>query len=183
MKTEVKNLIKLVHFFKIAQCNDSSVIYNLKQPSLMLIKNIHMNWLQYIHAKTHKHLPVYLNNSYKKLKEPLSSFGFIKQDSQDFNEGKILKYNFKDDYCTKTSNANLRFYLMVPQQDAMQSFIKWQRYRKYWWSSVSISLVIHINIINTYKSNCLSVCYTFTAKPLNRFLEEGDIDLHTRGRR
>ncbi|CAB3253472.1 unnamed protein product [Arctia plantaginis] len=58
-------------------------------------------------------------------------------DPQDFKEDFFFKYNFMDEHISKLSKSNLQFYLMVPQQDAMQYFIKWQRYRKYWWSSIS----------------------------------------------
>ncbi|CAH4029434.1 unnamed protein product [Pieris brassicae] len=33
--------------------------------------------------------------------------------------------------------SKLNFTLIVPKQDVMQYFFQWQRYRKYWWSSIT----------------------------------------------
>lgn len=117
---------------------DNSVKFNLKQPSQMLIKNIHMNWLQYIHAKTHKKMPIYLNESSNKLKNIPTGFGTIKENVHDYDENTALEIHFSN--CAPIKKSILKLDIIVQQQDALQYFIQWQRYRKYWWSTVSIFL-------------------------------------------
>ncbi|KAJ2945948.1 hypothetical protein O0L34_g4865 [Tuta absoluta] len=39
--------------------------------------------------------------------------------------------------CSTKEKLDLKFNLIVPKQDTMQYFIQWQRYRKFWWSSIT----------------------------------------------
>ncbi|XP_075973443.1 DNA polymerase subunit gamma-2, mitochondrial [Anticarsia gemmatalis] len=135
MKTEIQKLFNLKHYFRIVQSNKNNVTYSLKEPSQMLIKNIHVNWLQYIYSKTYKEMPVYVNGARNKLESTSLLYGSIEQNIPEYSEDTIIDHNLCDSNLKNSSQ--LQFDLIFPQQDAMQYFIKWQRYRKYWWSSIS----------------------------------------------
>ncbi|CAH0579050.1 unnamed protein product [Chrysodeixis includens] len=100
------------------------------------MRNIHENWLQCIYAKTHKQMPIYVSK-YMKRRHPPAIFGTIKQDIQVYNDSRPLELNFNGE--APALRSELKLDLMVPKQLAPQYFIQWQRYRKYWWSSMSMT--------------------------------------------
>lgn len=140
MRTEINKLLQMKQFFTVLQPKDSknSVCVNidLKKPSRLLIKNIHANWLQYNYVKSNKHhLPVYINEATSKSKKLPAFFGIINQELQEYDKNSTLELQLSN--LTPLKKSLLKFNLLVPNQDAMQYLIQWQRYRKYWWSSVS----------------------------------------------
>ena len=141
MRTELNKLFLMKPFFTILQLTDNSssvcVSINLKQPSHLLIKNIHANWLRYNYAKSEKHhLPIYINDATSKTKQFPTVCGIINQELQVYDKHKLLELQLNN--LTPLKKSLLKFNLLVPEQDAVQYLIQWQRYRKYWWSTVSI---------------------------------------------
>lgn len=137
MKTNIYKVFNMEQFFRVMQINEQGVRFTLKEPSQILMKNIHENWLQYIYARTHKQMPIYVSKYMNTKEQPPSVFGTIKQDVQVYNAHRALELNF--DGTAPALRSELKLDLMVPQQLAMQYFVQWQRYRKYWWSSISMT--------------------------------------------
>lgn len=136
MKTDIINIFNLKHFFKVLKSNNSNITYILRKPSQILIQNIHLNWMKYVYSKTHKEIPVYLNRSLHTSNLNSNVFGYIEQDLPNYtSEDTILNHDLNN--CNAINHTELKLDLIMPQQDAMQYFVKWQRYRKYWWSSIS----------------------------------------------
>lgn len=133
MKTEIHKIASLAKFFTIKNSVKTKTVINLEKPSRILLQNIYSSWLKSIHGKTAHHFPVYLDKD-AALKSQKICYGYIKPQSIDINE--VLLEESLDDY-KPCNSVELKFNLVVPQQDVMQCFIQWQRYRKYWWSSVS----------------------------------------------
>ncbi|XP_049869182.1 DNA polymerase subunit gamma-2, mitochondrial [Pectinophora gossypiella] len=134
MRTEVTKILNLKRFFQIVESNKQNIIYKLEKPSIILMKNIHTNWLVSILSKTHKHFPVFLNNKFTQNKERNIPFGFISDSQLESTEDEVFKYNLEE---VPKEKYMLQFNLIVPEQDSMQYFIQWQRYRKFWWSSIT----------------------------------------------
>ncbi|PZC86364.1 hypothetical protein B5X24_HaOG209083 [Helicoverpa armigera] len=136
MNTEIKKLFQMKQFFTILHSQDNSIKFKLREPSQLLIKNIHNDWLQYNHIKSGKHhMPVFLNDLRHKLEHNPSAFGIVKQDLLDYKKDRGLELKYKNWDLGKKSLLALE--LIVPQHYGMQYLIQWQRYRKYWWSSIS----------------------------------------------
>lgn len=133
MRNEIHKVVNLHKFFNIKKSTNSIVQYSLEKPSQILLQNIHSNWLQSLYSKTHKHITVFLSPQCKVKKIP---FGYITQKLPEYSE--LLEQDLND--CTPNKRSELKFSLVIPEQDVMQYFIQWQRYRKYWWSSVSYYL-------------------------------------------
>ncbi|XP_048482731.1 DNA polymerase subunit gamma-2, mitochondrial [Plutella xylostella] len=136
MKTELLKILSLKTFFRILETNGNTIKYSFQKPSLLLLHNIHVQWLQYIWQKTDKHVPVYLSHNGT---EPLCKnevpSGFIDNLAVHYNDTSIIQHNihnFEPQNVTK-----LRFNLKVSEQEVMPYFFQWQRYRKYWWSSIT----------------------------------------------
>lgn len=142
MRNEICKVVNLQKFFNIKKSTNSIVKYNLEKPSQILLQNVHSNWLQSLYSKTYKNITVFLSSPSRVKKIP---FGYISQKLPEYSE--VLEHDLND--CTPKRNSELKFSLVIPEQDVMQYFIQWQRYRKYWWSSVSYYLQI-------FNSNCNS---------------------------
>lgn len=130
MRNEIRKVVYLHKFFDIKKSTKSIVQYSLEKPSQILLQNIHSNWLQSLHSKIHKHMTVFLSSQCKVKKIP---FGYISENLPEYSE--LLEHDLND--CMPKKRSELRFSVVIPEQDVMQYFIQWQRYRKYWWSSVS----------------------------------------------
>lgn len=134
MKTKIQKVLNLGNFFQISESCNNSLKYNLKRPSLLLLNNIYTDWLQSVHAKTFKHMPVFTQKKFIEPKHTLP-LCYIENKLIEYDENTALEHS-KGDFIPKLiSQVNLN--IVVPQQDITQYFIQWQRYRKYWWSSVS----------------------------------------------
>lgn len=132
MKTEILKVLNLKKFFHMINNNATKIDFTLLKPSQVLMKNIHVNLLRFTLGKTQKHMPVYLNRKTFELCDKNIPFGFITIDKQ---STEILTHNLRSVYPEETSKLALN--IIIPQKDIMKNFIQWQRYRKYWWSSVS----------------------------------------------
>ncbi|XP_046959480.1 DNA polymerase subunit gamma-2, mitochondrial isoform X2 [Vanessa cardui] len=133
MKTEIQKLLTFQKFFKNVQTCRNRTTVDLEKPSKILVQNIYHSWLRSIHGKTNQHFPVYLDKAIAD-KYAKTYYGIINQQSCDVNQ---IVYEEKEDECDVHNKVHLKFDLMIPQSDVMQYFIQWQRYRKYWWSSVT----------------------------------------------
>lgn len=133
MRSEIHKVVNLHRFFNIKKLTNSIVKYSLEKPSKILLQNVHSNWLRSLHSKTHKNITVFLSSQYKVKTIP---FGYIIQKLPEYHE--FLEHDLND--CMPKKKSELKFNLVIPEQDIMQYFIQWQRYRKYWWSSVSYYL-------------------------------------------
>lgn len=136
MKAEFQKLLSLRFFFKKAQISKNKLTVDLEQPSKILVQNIHHSWLKSIHSKT-VNFPIYLDENFAQ-KYAKTYYGFINQNTCNINN---ILYEEKGDEYNVENNVKLDFNLVVPKADIMQYFIQWQRYRKYWWSSVSMNLM------------------------------------------
>lgn len=136
MKTELLKILQMKHYFKIVNYTENSISYSYKKPSTILIKNFYVNWLRFLLSKTqNKVIPIFLSESLEEFVNRKSNFGFIKGKLPTYDEKSIHTLdllNFGPEY-----QLVLKFNLILPNEDIIQSFIQWQRYRKYWWSSVS----------------------------------------------
>ncbi|XP_045448906.1 DNA polymerase subunit gamma-2, mitochondrial [Melitaea cinxia] len=132
MKAEFQKLLSLRFFFKKAQISKNKLTVDLEQPSKILVQNIHHSWLKSIHSKT-VNFPIYLDKNFAQ-KYAKTYYGFINQNTCNINN---ILYEEKGDEYNVENNVKLDFNLVVPKADIMQYFIQWQRYRKYWWSSVT----------------------------------------------
>lgn len=139
MRTDVLKVIHLNNFFNITKSNDKIIKYSYKEASKILLHNIRIRWLQFIHAKTSQHFPVYLSEPKTKMLNKNQHYGYIHQIVPQLD--KVIEYNVEE-MGTKTT-SELCFNMIIPTQDVMQYFMQWQRYRKYWWSSVSTFLFVH----------------------------------------
>ncbi|XP_013143646.1 PREDICTED: DNA polymerase subunit gamma-2, mitochondrial [Papilio polytes] len=133
MRTDVLKVIHLNNFFNITKSNDKIIKYSYKEASKILLHNIRIRWLQFIHAKTSQHFPVYLSEPKTKMLNKNQPYGYIHQIVPQLD--KVIEYNVEE-MGTKTT-SELCFNMIIPTQDVMQYFMQWQRYRKYWWSSVT----------------------------------------------
>ncbi|XP_045771652.1 DNA polymerase subunit gamma-2, mitochondrial-like isoform X2 [Maniola jurtina] len=133
MKTEIQKLTSLAKFLNLKHSVITKTVISLEQPSKILLQNIYTSWLKSIYSKTVQHFPVYLDKD-EALKSQKFCYGFIKPQSIDIDE--ILIEHRNNEYEPK-NRVDLKLHLVVPQQDVMQYFIQWQRYRKYWWSSIT----------------------------------------------
>ncbi|XP_023949487.2 DNA polymerase subunit gamma-2, mitochondrial isoform X2 [Bicyclus anynana] len=131
MRIELQKLTSIAKFLAIKHSIKTQTVLALEKPSRILLQNIYHSWLKTIHGKTVQHFPVYLDKDVA-IKSQKLCYGFIKPQSADIDE--IILHN--DEFKPK-NNVELKLNLVVPTQDAMQYFIQWQRYRKYWWSSIT----------------------------------------------
>lgn len=135
MRSKIQTVLSKTQFFKIINTTNNSTTYILEKTSQILIRNIYINWLWYLHLKTHKLMPIYVQKPAQNLQNKISPpLGIICHNDLEF-VNRNFKYYFDDP--SKTEDV-LQLKLIIPQQDFMQYFVQWQRYRKYWWSSVSI---------------------------------------------
>lgn len=130
MRSELRKVVNLQKFFNIKNITNNIAKYNLEKPSEILLRNVHINWLQSLHSKTRKHMTVFLKSQCTQVKK--IPYGFIDQNIPQYN--KSYEHDLND--CMPKQTSELKFSLVIPEQDVMQYFIQWQRYRKYWWSSV-----------------------------------------------
>lgn len=133
MRSEIRKVVELHKFFNIKKTTDNVVKYSLEKPSEILLQNVHINWLQSLHSKTRKHMTVFLSSQCNVKKTP---YGYISQKFPECNN--FYEHDLND--CMPKQKSELKFSLVIPEQDVMQYFIQWQRYRKYWWSLVSYLL-------------------------------------------
>ncbi|KAM3964414.1 LOW QUALITY PROTEIN: DNA polymerase subunit gamma-2, mitochondrial [Aphomia sociella] len=134
MKIEIQRILNM-NFFKIVQTTKHSIHYIYEKPCRMLMQNIGVNWLQFINTKTQKHMPVFINKNLALRSKEQLPFGFISSDNIEYDEKTIIEQRLNEFTPRKQSKFN--FNIVVPQEDVMQYFIQWQRYRKFWWSSVT----------------------------------------------
>ncbi|XP_026750680.2 uncharacterized protein LOC113511250 isoform X2 [Galleria mellonella] len=135
MKTKIQRILYMDMFFKVTQSTEHYVNYIYKKPSTILMTNIRINWLKYINTKTHKHLPVFINErTARKRNHQTIPFGILCHDHIRYNESTIVEHNLSD--FAPNTQSKFNFKLIVPQEDVMQYFTQWQRYRKFWWSSI-----------------------------------------------
>lgn len=138
MRSEFIRLLYMKQFLTVRQLKNkkNNVKLHLREPSKLLMNNIHANWLQYNLAKSEKHhIPVFLDEATINLKQVPTIFAIMEQELQEYDKNKALDALFTN--FSPLKQSLLKFNLVVPKQDAMQYLIQWQRYRKYWWSSVS----------------------------------------------
>lgn len=136
MKIEIEKLVRMKQFFNILQISDKNVQVILNKPSKLLMNNIHKNWLKYNHLKADKHqMPLYINYRSPKIAYVPTVYGVVKQDIQHYTKDMVLDIDMLTGKPMKKSMLKLN--LFMPQEEAMQYLIQWQRYRKYWWSSIT----------------------------------------------
>ncbi|XP_072932041.1 DNA polymerase subunit gamma-2 isoform X1 [Epargyreus clarus] len=137
MRKQIEKILKLQNFFIIKSSSKNNVTYSLNKSSQLVLHNVYKNWLQSIYAKSQQNFPVYLSQKISdlKAKKSNSSYGYIDHClPKQVNEISI-EYDSENFIIRKDSQ--LKFTLIIPQEDVMQYFIQWQRYRKYWWSSIT----------------------------------------------
>lgn len=100
-----------------------------------MLQNIYVQWLQSILMKADKNFPVFLNKPKEAVTENKLTWGIITSESPNYDENKVIEHDLN--ILQPNMKTMLSFELIVAKQDVMQYFIQWQRYRKYWWSSVS----------------------------------------------
>lgn len=120
------------NFFKISDATSDNIKYSLKTPSILLAQNVYVQWLQSLWLKANKHFPVYINKELGTHKLP---FGMINTQGPNCEEDKTINHDLNK--YTPQDKTSLQFKLFVPDNENMQNYIHWQRYRKFWWSSVS----------------------------------------------
>ncbi|XP_068631620.1 DNA polymerase subunit gamma-2, mitochondrial [Battus philenor] len=135
MKTEIKKILNLKKFFTITELNSGNISYTYKKPSKILLQNIKSEWLKFTYTKTCLHFPVYLNELKTGKIDKLKPYGFISM-STPLQKQVYFEECTLDATCTKPT-SELSFNVVLSEQDVMQYFMQWQRYRKYWWSSVT----------------------------------------------
>lgn len=135
MKPEIQRVLNLRNYFRISKSYTNLMTYHLERPSVLLRNNIYINWLQSIHSKIHKNMPIFTCKKYLNDNQPLP-FGFIINDFKNYDKTTLTIGQYNEEFAPKESEIELN--VIVPQQDTIQYFTQWQRYRKYWWSSVSI---------------------------------------------
>ncbi|XP_045529608.1 DNA polymerase subunit gamma-2, mitochondrial [Pieris brassicae] len=129
MKTEISKILSLGKFFQVTSNKTSNMTYVLQPSSTILIDNIYISWLRSINARAQSHFPVYLSAVNKKD----LCYGFIEKMFD--KSPKVIERIDRSSPLLEKSKLN--FTLIVPKQDVMQYFFQWQRYRKYWWSSIT----------------------------------------------
>ncbi|XP_050667210.1 uncharacterized protein LOC126966941 [Leptidea sinapis] len=127
MKKEIKQIFNLKKFFTPKEKLKDKYIYKIETPSKIMLTNIYINWLHSINTKSN--CPIYLNNDV--IKDV--PYGYVEQSTN------VIPVLIEADNTCETYKAitQLVFNLTVPRQDIMQYFVQWQRYRKYWWSSIT----------------------------------------------
>ncbi|CAH2268957.1 jg15982 [Pararge aegeria aegeria] len=82
------------------------------------------------------------------------------QKSVDIDE--LIIDNSNDDFKPRNT-IKLKLNLVVPQEDIMQYFIQWQRYRKYWWSSITTTpSLFSINMMQGVESADVNIIANFS---------------------
>ncbi|VVC93713.1 unnamed protein product [Leptidea sinapis] len=119
--------IPLHEFFTPKEKLKDKYIYKIETPSKIMLTNIYINWLHSMNTKSN--CPIYLNNDV--IKDV--PYGYVEQSTN------VIPVLIEADNTCETYKAitQLVFNLTVPRQDIMQYFVQWQRYRKYWWSSIT----------------------------------------------
>lgn len=135
MKTKLLNILHMNNFFNIIKTSHKDVIYVLKRPSRILLKNIFVSWLKFLNGKTQNRMHVYINKNIKHLENKSLPFGILTLQLPDYNDQTELRHSL--DHYAPENDTKLDFSILLPHRDYMQHFIQWQRYRKYWWSSIS----------------------------------------------
>lgn len=138
MKINTEKLLLLEKFFSIQE-SSSKLILHLKTPSTLLFQNIHYSWLKSIYEKSCNYFPIYLTKNTARTNNK-ESCGFICHHTTD--NIKKIELNCKDNDLLPKNTLNFLLNVIVPQPDIMQCFIQWQRYRKYWWSSVRFVYIL-----------------------------------------
>lgn len=151
MKSKIEAILNTKHFFNIISSTNNNAKYTLAKPSQTLMKNIHVHWLRYLHAKTQKFMLVYDQKSYSNAKAP---FGVIHNSNFEYKSA-ILDHNLNE-YAPEQKSI-LNFSIVLPKEDQMQYFIQWLRYRKYWWSSVSYFQKISVK--ESYGTTHQYICF------------------------
>ncbi|CAK1547142.1 unnamed protein product [Leptosia nina] len=95
--------------------------------------NIYRSWLQSINAKAQSNFTVYLFSKREDTKN--ICYGAIEKTFDSYPEEFVLKQEANT--YSIDCRSQVKFSLIVPKQDVMQYFFQWQRYRKYWWSSIT----------------------------------------------
>ncbi|XP_030035947.1 DNA polymerase subunit gamma-2, mitochondrial [Manduca sexta] len=135
MKTNLRTILNIKNYFVILKSAENCINFTLGEPSRILLSNIYTNWLKFLYTKTHKHIPVYINKLYKNVNNKVIPYGYI--------DGSIPRYDKEREWVHKLSDfgpenrSQLQVTVVIPRDDVMQHFMQWQRYRKYWWSSIS----------------------------------------------
>ncbi|XP_032520973.2 DNA polymerase subunit gamma-2, mitochondrial-like [Danaus plexippus] len=129
---DIKKLFSLNKYFNIKTFNDKTILV-LNKPSKILSENIYLSWLTSINSKTNQTFPVYIGkDASQKNKE--KHMGYIEPIIPKLDE--ITLQNDGAEY-KLLENVKCKFNIIFPHEDLMQYFIQWQRYRKYWWSSIT----------------------------------------------
>lgn len=137
MQNKINRLLTLKNFFNIQSANNNIVHYSLTEPSKVILHNIYEKWFSSIWQKTDKHFPVFLNSSIIDIKNKNTvPMGYIHNSLYDHDSEPLLKHNTNEFLPHQVSRLSLN--VILPQSDIMQYFLQWQRYRKFWWSTVSI---------------------------------------------
>uniref|UniRef100_A0A2A4JMW4 DNA polymerase subunit gamma-2, mitochondrial n=1 Tax=Heliothis virescens TaxID=7102 RepID=A0A2A4JMW4_HELVI len=182
MNIEINKLLQLKQFFTILQSQENRVKFKMREPSKLIIKNIHVDWLQYNHIKSDKHhMPIYLNDLKHKLEHNPSTFGIVKQELLDYRKDVTLE--LKSQSCDLVKKSLLALELTVPHQYGMQYLMQWQRYRKYWWSSISTTPSLFSTDEIKYDNNCANVDivaqFSTGPSPVETLSFEGNINKNT----
>ncbi|CAH0397928.1 unnamed protein product [Chilo suppressalis] len=115
---------------------DQSITYNLTKPSILLMNNVYLSWLQTIYLKVPKNVTMFTRRTfYDSNKHTSFPVAFLDSNIKQYNETTLLKQNHNNLIPNDAGCLNVQ--IMVPQHDSLQYFIQWQRYRKYWWSSIT----------------------------------------------
>ncbi|XP_059045403.1 DNA polymerase subunit gamma-2, mitochondrial [Achroia grisella] len=136
MKTEMHRILNMPMFFKVIQSTEHNVKYIFKKPCIILMSNISLHWLKYINTKTQKHMPVFINeNLVQNQKNQTLPFGILSHNHINYNTDTLVEHNLNS--FTLNTQSEFNFKLIIPQENVMQYFTQWQRYRKFWWSSIT----------------------------------------------
>ncbi|KAJ0177167.1 hypothetical protein K1T71_007176 [Dendrolimus kikuchii] len=80
-------------------------------------------------------MTVYLNKNKEHWKNNVLPFGTITAQLPDYSNETILDHRLG--HYAPENDTQIEFNIVLPHHDIMQQFVKWQRYRKFWWSSVT----------------------------------------------
>ncbi|XP_039753759.1 DNA polymerase subunit gamma-2, mitochondrial isoform X1 [Pararge aegeria] len=159
MKTDLQKLTSLAKFLTSKHSLKTKTVISLEKPSRILLQNIYCSWLKSIHGKTLQHFSIYLDKNIAQLSQKFC-YGFIKPQSVDIDE--LIIDNSNDDFKPRNT-IKLKLNLVVPQEDIMQYFIQWQRYRKYWWSSITTTpSLFSINMMQGVESADVNIIANFS---------------------
>lgn len=138
MQSEIHRVLKLKSFFNIISSDSVTTKYSLRESSRMILNNIYYQWLSSIWQKTDKHFPIVMTKSETQVKfEPKTiPIGYTKNIMQPYQDDYVVVHNTSDFLPKQRSTLMLN--ILMSETDIMQYFLQWQRYRKFWWSSVSI---------------------------------------------